>query len=326
MAQPQRKIFQKNLLSGADAAAPQGRRERAGRSEGGGGARKPAGARRRTLDLSGAATAALGIALVAAVGWAFFMGYLVGRGEHPRRGVESVAGLILPQGQGSASGERAPLPGEEALLPAQGAQAPVAPEAVPENAGGPVVPASPPAAPAASPAPEAVAEATAAPAVPASPAYPFTRPQGEGLAAWGIRPEAPAQGAPAQAANPQSATGQPVRQAAAIARQEQAQARKPAQPARPAEPRFDYLFQAAAFKGPVDAERLRARLEAAGLRARVRPSGRVRLVVVALRGSAEEARRVRGELAGMGLGRPILLEKTPVTEKAGGKGRRGSAP
>ena len=86
------------------------------------------------------------------------------------------------------------------------------------------------------------------------------------------------------------------------------------------------MFQAAAFKGPVDAERLRGRLEAAGMRARVRPSGKVRLVVVSVRGSAEEAQKVRRDLSGMGLGRPILLEKTPVTEKAGGKGRRRSAP
>lgn len=334
MAQPLRKIFQKNLLSGADAVAPQGRRERAPRQEGAG-RKAAAGSGRCTLDLSGAATTALGLALACAVGWAFFMGYLVGRGEHPRRGVESVAGLILPQGNGT--GQRAPLPGEEALPPGQqGAQAPVASEAAPELAGGPGVAeagGAPAAALAASPAPapEAVAEAPAtqqsgqASGQQAPPAYPFTKPQGEGLAAWGITPGQAPQGAPAQGANPQAAAAsQPGRQVAATARE--AAPKKPAQPAKPAEPRFDYVFQAAAFKGPVDAERLRGRLEAAGLRAHVRPSGKVRLVVVSLRGSAEEARRVRGTLAGLGLGRPILLEKTPVTEKAGGKGRRGSAP
>ncbi|MBD5626148.1 MAG: hypothetical protein HDQ90_01370, partial [Desulfovibrio sp.] len=92
------------------------------------------------------------------------------------------------------------------------------------------------------------------------------------------------------------------------------------------EPRFDYLFQAAAFKGPVDAERLRGRLAAAGLRASVRQSGKVRLVLVSVRGTAQEAQRVRGQLSGMGLGRPIQLEKKPVAEKTGGKSRRRSAP
>ncbi|MDE7240803.1 hypothetical protein, partial [Desulfovibrio sp.] len=87
MAQPLRKIFQKNLLSGADASAPQGRRERGARQDGAGAGRKaPGGGGRRTLDLSGAAATALGLALACAVGWAGFMGYLVGRGGHPRRG------------------------------------------------------------------------------------------------------------------------------------------------------------------------------------------------------------------------------------------------
>ena len=326
MAQPLRKIFQKNLVSGADAAGPQPRRERAARQEGAGGGRK-ARSGRRTLDLSGAATTALGLALACAVGWAFFMGYLVGRGEHPRRGVESVAGLILPQGD--AASRRAPLPGEEALDPAQqgGALVPVAPEAAPEVGGGAATPGAPAVAQAASPGPEPVAEAPAAQqsGQASGPAYPFTRPQGEGLAAWGITPETAPQGAGAQGANPQAAAAsQPGRQPAATA--PQPAQKKAAQPVKPAEPRFDYVFQAAAFKGPVDAERLRGRLEAAGLRAQVRPSGKVRLVVVSLRGSVEEARRVRGTLAGLGLGRPILLEKSPVTEKAGGKGRRGSAP
>ena len=76
----------------------------------------------------------------------------------------------------------------------------------------------------------------------------------------------------------------------------------------------------------MDAERLRGRLTAAGLRASVRPSGKVRLVLVSLRGTAQEAQRVRGQLAGMGLGRPIQLEKKPVAEKAGGKSRPRSAP
>ena len=72
MAQPLRKIFQKNLLSGADGA--QGRGQRAARQEGAAGRKAPASGRRRTLDLSVAATTALGLALACAVGWAVFMG------------------------------------------------------------------------------------------------------------------------------------------------------------------------------------------------------------------------------------------------------------
>ncbi|MDE6734193.1 MAG: SPOR domain-containing protein [Desulfovibrio sp.] len=307
MALPLRKIFQKNLLPGAESAA-RGRPQDGARAGGG-------SARRRTLDLSGAAAAALGLALVAAVGWAFFMGYLVGRGEHPERGVESVAGLLRP-GAPAKTGEaprNAPLPGEEVLLEAG---TPAAPESAQPLASAAAPSEAPPVTP---PQAAAVAPGETAPAETGSTAsaYPFSRPQGESLAAWGINPEALQAGRPASAPSGQAAQ-KPAAQATAPA-----QARK-APP--PAEPRFDYLFQAAAFKGPVDAERLRGRLAAAGLRASVRQSGKVRLVLVSLRGTAQEAQKVRGQLAGMGLGRPIQLEKKPVAEKTGGKSRRRSAP
>lgn len=350
MAQPLRKIFQKNLLSGGDASASQGRRERAARAEGSGRAR-PAENRRlsrearpsgppRTLNLSAAATAALALALVAAVGWSFFMGYMVGRGEDPERGVESVAGLLLPGSSPSAdaAGAAGTLPGAEALAPAPDAPPaggaplrPVAPGAEPRTAAGASAPAgAAPVAVAGAPgvpgAPGSAASGEGAgggPAVPAAssaassaPAYPFSRPQGESLAAWGIRegqaptPSDRQPGAPGPVASaPSVPAGRPG--AAAPERQ-------------PVEPRFDHVFQAAAFRGPADAERLRGRLEEAGLRARVRQSGKVRLVLVSVRGSARDAERVRGELAAMGLGRPILLEKKPVAEKTGGKGRRRS--
>ncbi len=333
MAQPLRKIFQKNLLSGADASAPQGRRERSVRAEASG--RRPAENRRgprdarpsdgprRTLDLSAAATAALGLALAAAVGRSFFMGYMVGRGEDPERGVESVAGLLLPGSSPTvgAADAAAPLPGAEALSPApegaaSGDGAPPLPPTAPgaearAAAGAPVPDGEPPVTAAGAPgnAPtgaNAGQPAPAAPVPPSAPAYPFSRPQGESLAAWGIREgNAPRQAA-APAAPARAAAAAPVRQ--------------------PDEPRFDHVFQAAAFRGPADAERLRGRLEEAGLRARVRQSGKVRLVLVSVRGSVRDADRVRGELAAMGLGRPILLEKKPVAEKTGGKGRRRSAP
>lgn len=320
MAQPLRKIFQKNLLSGAETATPGGRREgpvREAPAE-----RRKGPARRRTLDLSGAATAALGLALACAVGWAFFMGYLVGRGEHPRRGVESVAGILLPKGTDGAVAERPPLPGAEALPPGEMSPASAqTPTATPGLQGGETPGA-----------PQADTFAAVPTQAPQAPAYPFSRPQGEAVAAWGRTPEP--EGATAKAAQGAPGKGAPVKAATVKSGQEKvatspapSPTKKPSprEPEKPAEPRFDYLFQAAAFRGPVDAERLRARLESAGLTARVRPSGKVRLVVVSLRGTAQEAREVRVRLAGMGLGRPILLEKKPVPEKAAGKKRPRSA-
>ena len=65
MPQPLRKSFQKSAASGG----------------------KP---RRFTFSLSGVAVAALGLVLVAAVGWAFFMGFMVGRGQNPEKSVEQI--------------------------------------------------------------------------------------------------------------------------------------------------------------------------------------------------------------------------------------------
>lgn len=79
--------------------------------------------------------------------------------------------------------------------------------------------------------------------------------------------------------------------------------------------RFSMVFQVGAFKGPVDSGRLRERLEAKGFRASVRPSGKVFLVTVSLRGDAKAADRLRAEARKMGLGDPVLLSR----KEAGGR-------
>lgn len=320
MAQPLRKIFQKNLLPGTDASPSW--RERSDRAESPVRRRPPemgpgsANGRRRTLELSAAAAVALALALVAAVGWSFFMGYLVGRGEHPGRGVEGVAGLLLSNSSNSsntAGGAMSPssLPGEEVLR-----SAPEVPGA-PANAASVVAAGS-------GISQEPLTSTPDVQTAPAAPAYPFTRPQGEGLAAWGIHEGGAAQPVSSQQPGQQKDTQQGV--ASPLGGTTRVKASMATSPRQLAEPRFDYVFQAAAFRGPVDAERLRVRLEAAGLRTRVSQSGKVRLVLVSVRGSVRDADRVRGELMAMGLGRPIQLEKKLVVETTGGKSRRRSAP
>lgn len=314
-----------------------------------GGSRAGLSLRGLRLGFSGAALAALALALVCAVLWSFFMGYMVGRGQNPERGVESVAGLLLPAapgGPGVPDGEASRTPdgdgaGRSAADTVQG----------PESAAGAVPP------PAADAAGQAAASATSAtsgtPAVPApagdagsgpgtgtvagsgagtggtaqAQAYPFSRPQGAGLAAWGIT--APEAGQPVNQQNQGAAqerapgAGQPVPQAAAAKAPQPAPAK--GRPPAASEPQFDYLFQVAAFRGPADAERLRGRLEQAGLRSSVRPSGKVRLVLVHLRGDGGTAARLREELAAMNLGKPILLEKTPVRARKGRAARRSAS-
>ena len=276
MPQPLRKSFQKSAASGG----------------------KP---RRFTFSLSGVAVAALGMVLAAAVGWAFFMGFMVGRGQNPEKSVEQMTGMLGDEQVQPAA------PAPQTAPAAPGAQS--APTAQPEQAGSAAeVPASP----------ADAAHATQAQQSPqAAPqeesAYPFSRPQGAGLAAWGISPATPAPGAPAAPSTPpQSQRADP----------RQAQRASAAQPkAAQAEPLFDYSFQVAAFKDKADADKLRARLESKGLRSRQQKSGKVLLVLVNLRGTELDAANLREELQRMKLGKPLLASKKAVSGKSRKTGR-----
>ena len=287
MPQPLRKSFQKSAASGG----------------------KP---RRFTFSLSGVAVAALGMVLVAAVGWAFFMGFMVGRGQNPEKSVEQMTGMLGDEQAQPA----APVPPTAPAAP--GAQS--APTAQPERAEQPEqgrstagVPAS--SADASQNAARAQQSPQAAPqAAPQDGSdFPFSRPQGAGLAAWGISPATPAPGAPAALSTPpQSQRADP----------RQAQRAPTAQPkAAQAEPLFDYSFQVAAFKDKADADKLRARLESKGLRSRQQKSGKVLLVLVNLRGTELDAANLREELQRMKLGKPLLASKKAVSGKSRKTGR-----
>ena len=108
MPQPLRKSFQKSAASGG----------------------KP---RRFTFSLSGVAVAALGLVLVAAVGWAFFMGFMVGRGQNPEKSVEQMTGMLRDEQMQPAA------PAPQTAPAAPGAQS--APTAQPERAEQPEGPA-----------------------------------------------------------------------------------------------------------------------------------------------------------------------------------------
>lgn len=287
MPQPLRKSFQKSAASGG----------------------KP---RRFTFSLSGVAVAALGLVLVAAVGWAFFMGFMVGRGQNPEKSVEQMTGMLRDEQAQPAA------PAPQTAPAAPGAQS--APTAQPEQAEQPEqggntagIPASP--ADASQNAARAQQSPQAAPQ--AAPqdgsAFPFSRPQGAGLAAWGINPATPAPGAAAAPSSP------PQGQRADPRQTQRAPAAQPK--AAQAEPLFDYSFQVAAFKDKADADKLRARLESKGLRSRQQKSGKVLLVLVNLRGTELDAANLREELQRMKLGKPILASKKAVSGKSRKTGR-----
>ena len=262
--------------------------------------------KRLVLRLSAPMATLLGLILMAAVGWSFFMGFMVGRGQNPEQRVEQMTGLQLdkqaPQAaQGGVDASNTSVAaaagaGPDAAAP-KGQEAP-APDgaATGPQAAAPAAPAAPSAAEAASPANPS--------------AYPFDRPSASSLAAWGIKPsQAGAQ--PGAQPGAQAASKAPATQASA-------QAQKPAAPQAP---QFDFVFQVAAFKSADDADKLRKRLEERGIRTRLEKSGKVQLVMVNLRGSDLDASNLREELGRMKLGAPIQKSKKAVSGKSRSTGR-----
>lgn len=270
----------------------------------------------------------LGLVLLAAVGWSFFMGFMVGRGQNPEQRVEQMTGLQL-DGQNKRNGLRdqaAPETTQTADFAGHGAQADALADAQVDTLVGaqtgagsaagaaaqatPAQPAGVPATAGQAPSPGPAASG-AAPASQEAAAgntdFPFERPSGDSLAAWGnkqARPGAQANGpnaAQAAAQGRNSAAPNTAQAPAAVVIQEQI---------------YDYVFQVAAFKGEDDADRLRKRLEGRGLRTRLQKSGKVHLVMVNLRGTELDAANLREELKRMKLGAPIQASQKAVPGKS----------
>ena len=269
---------------------------------------QPTGEKRRfVVRLSGPMAALLGTILAVAVGWSFFMGFMVGRGQNPETRVEQMTSMISKD-SATPKAKTAPpnAPGPNALGP--DASAPDAPATAEAAAGQNSAPVAENAAPAATapaqpgkPADAKGQKAAAQPAAPQAaqgPAYPFSQPSGNSLAAWGIKPAAGQQGA---------------------------QAQNGAQPAKPAAaktgPQFDYVYQVAAFKSDEDADKLRTRLEGKGLHTRTQKNGKLVLVMVNLRGTEDDAFNLREDLRHMKLGVPIMVSQKPVSNKPQKAGR-----
>lgn len=228
---------------------------------------------------------AAGIALAvmaATVGWSYFMGYMVGLGQNPARQVARLTGAPPPAPSPQVVAQ-APLPPDiiKEDIPPEGSE-PAATGGTPQTAAG---------RPAAAPGPKAKAEAAPARKDDKN-QYPFARPSGQSLTAWGLT--APAQ----QQASAQDAKSAPA-QPAAPSSEKKAEAPAAGQQL------YDFVFQVAAFRKQDDADRLCRRLEDKGVRCRVQPSGKVMLVMAMLRGTALDGANLRADFQRMGLGAPI---------------------
>lgn len=236
---------------------------------------------------------AAGIALAvmaATVGWSYFMGYMVGLGQNPARQVARLTGAQPP-----------PPPAQtvaQATLPPDIIKDDIPPEGTPPASAADAPRQDAAQAPAGKDTQQAAAKDAAQPAGKVADtggsadkkkdkkAYPFARPSGQSLTAWGVA--APASGSPAQ--------------------------EKPASPAPDADKKtppaagqqlYDFVFQVAAFRKQDDADRLCRRLEEKGIRCRTQQSGKVSLVMAMLRGTALDGANLRAEFQRMGLGAPI---------------------
>ena len=263
-------------------------------------ASQPTGEKRRfVIRLSGPMAALLGTILAVAVGWSFFMGFMVGRGQNPETRVEQMTSMISKDTatpKGKASQPEAPAPDAAAVAEnAEGQTAAPGAENAAPAAAAPAQPGKP------ADAKGQKAAAQPQPGQQQAPAYPFAQPSASGMAAWGIKPGANQQGA------------QPGAQAGT------AQAAKPA-PAKTG-PQFDYVYQVAAFKSDEDADKLRTRLEGKGLHTRTQKNGKLVLVMVNLRGTEDDAFNLREDLRHMKLGVPIMVSQKPVSNKPQKAGR-----
>lgn len=249
----------------------------------------------------------LGAVLLVAVCWSFFMGFMVGRGQNPEKRVEQMTGLT-PKDAPAALAKAAPAGVAPNATPEPGPEAAGQPEQA-QATGQAQAAAQPQAAGAApqkgqknTPTQGAAAAEPATPPVSQAPAYPFSQPNGNSLAAWGIKP--------AQ----QAGQAQPGAQGSA-------QTASPKPTAAKTGPQFDFVYQVAAFKSAEDADKLCPRLESKGLRTKKQKSGKLVLVMVSMRGTEDDAFNLREELRHMRLGVPILVSQKAVSSKPAKKGR-----
>lgn len=136
--------------------------------------------------------------------------------------------------------------------------------------------------------PENSPNATPVPAQSTEDNVAFRVPEGAGLAAWGKQP-----------VEKTSKTAQPAKKTMISAAPKNVQ-------------QFDYTFQIAAFKTLQDAEKSKKNLAAAGIRCKIKKSGKVQLLIASVRGDAAAEKNTRQKIKSLKLGDPLLLTKKQV--------------
>lgn len=79
--------------------------------------------------------------------------------------------------------------------------------------------------------------------------------------------------------------------------------------------RFDYVFQAGAYRNQNEAKAASTNLSKAGFRSSVRKSGKVWLVIVNLRGAQRQVDSLSGKMKELKMGKPMQLSKKETAKK-----------
>ena len=252
-----------------------------------------------------------GAVVLAALGWAYFMGYMVGRGDNPREQVEEATSFLRPthEAQGDkaadaaqqASGSMARSDVNQTAQPGQmnaatgtgqlGQTGQIGQSAQSGQPGQGV---------------QAGQQAMPAPQGPPS-FDPHARPQGESLAAWGNQKQVAAPAAPVV---PRTGTVQQKGKAQDARKPQPAPAK--AQTPAPKGPKYAFTYQMGAFKNKPAAEALLKQMAAKGRKGTVSKSGNVFLVTFHVRGTEDEARSARQALEKQGLGKALLISRRPL--------------
>lgn len=228
------------------------------------------------IRLSPLATLLSAVVMIAAIGWAYFMGYMIGLGENPARQVASLTGSTTPEQE-----EATVLNDDQPYVP----EGVIKEDALPEDA------------------PSQANQKQPEPPAKDASNYPFAKPKGSSLAAWG---ENRGTAAKSGQASEQTDKATPATPSAGTA------APLPASSESKSSQLYDFVFQIASFKKQEDAERLCQRLETDGLRCRIQKSGSLHVVQNMLRGTDQQGIQRREYFQGMGLGRPIQKSKKAV--------------
>ena len=207
----------------------------------------------------------IGIVIVTlTLGWSFFMGFLVGRGADPGTRLNSL-----------------PIFGGGKVVAEQGAKAKPA-----------VLTEAKEKVEAATPEPSSKDKDVEPKEDVSKPVHPFTRPQGQSVAAWGNQPQV---------------KDEPAKEAPKNTPKEQVKEPEPKKKADSKEPRYEVRYQVASFSREVDAVNMSKQCRAKGLNASPQLFGKVYRVVISFRGTVTEANAMKAKARGLGIQKWIII-------------------